>query len=75
MAEKQQKVLNKINKKSQTSQNIHKLKLKPNDECYTSMQDILNELQPWADLRKFQGKSGVCCTSCARHDARSCHLS
>lgn len=60
MAEKQQKVLNKINKKSQTSQNIHKLKLKPNDECYTSMQDILNELQPWADLGKFQGKNIIC---------------
>ena len=59
MAEKQQKVLNKIKHTSNCGQTTP-LGTKPNDECYTSMQDILNEMTYWADLRKFQGKNIIC---------------
>lgn len=52
---KQDKVLNKINYNSgQTTP----LGTKPNDECYTSMQDIVNELSRWE--KKFEGKNIVC---------------
>ena len=30
---------------------------KPNDECYTSMSDILKEMSYWANLNKFNGKN------------------
>ena len=33
---------------------------KPNDECYTSMKDILDELSKWGTLGKFKGKRIVC---------------
>lgn len=52
---KQNKVLNKINYNSgQTTP----LGTKPNDECYTSMQDIVNELSLWSG--KFEGKNIIC---------------
>lgn len=57
--EKQTKVLNKINN-SLKHGNEGQLGTKKNDECYTSMQDILNEMQYWANLGKFQGKSIIC---------------
>ena len=52
---KQNKVLNKINYNS--GQNTP-LGTKPNDECYTSMQDIINELSLWSS--KFEGKNIIC---------------
>ena len=57
--EKQQKVLNKINHCINSGKSTP-LGTKPNDECYTSMQDILNELSYWAALGKFTGKKIVC---------------
>src|SRR5574344_1751062 len=59
MAEKQQKVLNKIQHSINCGQTTP-LGTKPNDECYTSMQDILNEMAYWAGLGKFQGKNIIC---------------
>ena len=56
---KQQKVLNKI-KYSTDSGHTTPLGTKPNDECYTSMKDILAELSQWAALGKFQGKNIIC---------------
>lgn len=57
--EKQQKIINKINH-SVNSGKTTPLGTKPNDECYTDMQDILNELCYWADKDKFVGKRIVC---------------
>lgn len=57
--EKQDKVLNKINN-SLKHGNEGQLGTKKNDECYTSMQDIINEMTYWANLGKFQGKNIIC---------------
>jgi hypothetical protein len=57
--EKQTKVLNKI-KNSLKHGNEGQLGTKKNDECYTSMNDILTELSQWAELDKFRGKNIVC---------------
>lgn len=57
--EKQTKVLNKI-KNSLKHGNEGQLGTKKNDECYTDMQDILNELSQWAALDKFKGKNIIC---------------
>lgn len=57
--EKQEKVLNKI-KNSLKHGNEGQLGIKKNDECYTDMQDILNELAQWAALDKFRGKNIIC---------------
>ncbi len=57
--EKQDKVLKKI-KASLKHGNEGQLGVKKNDECYTDMQDILNELSQWAALGKFQGKKIIC---------------
>lgn len=52
---KQKKIINKINYNSgQTTP----LGTKPNDEMYTSMQDIINELSRWSS--KFEGKNIIC---------------
>jgi hypothetical protein len=52
---KQKKIINKIKYDSgQTTP----LGTKPNDECYTSMQDIINELSLWKD--KFRNKNIIC---------------
>ncbi len=52
---KQKKVIKKIKYDSgQTTP----LGTKPNDECYTSMQDIINELSLWS--KKFEGKNIIC---------------
>jgi hypothetical protein len=52
---KQNKIINKIKYKSGQKT---PLGTKPNDECYTSMQDIINELSKWKD--KFEGKNIIC---------------
>ena len=57
--EKQTKVLTKI-KNSLKHGNEGQLGTKKNDECYTSMNDILTELSQWAALDKFRGKNIVC---------------
>ena len=57
--EKQQKVLNRIKSVGATGSGSV-LGTKNNDECYTSMQDILNELSYWAALGKFTGKKIIC---------------
>jgi hypothetical protein len=57
--EKQEKVLKKI-KNSLKHGNEGQLGAKKNDECYTDMQDILNELSQWAALGKFTGKDIIC---------------
>lgn len=57
--EKQDKVLKKI-KNSLKHGNEGQLGVKKNDECYTDMQDILNELSQWAALDKFKGKNIIC---------------
>jgi hypothetical protein len=52
---KQKKIINKIKYDSgQTTP----LGTKPNDECYISMQDIINELSLWKD--KFRNKNIIC---------------
>lgn len=56
---KQQKVLNKIKRSIESGQKTP-LGTKPNDECYTSQQDILNEMGYWANLGKFKGKRIIC---------------
>lgn len=56
---KSQKVLNKIKHSINCGQKTP-LGTKPNDECYTSQQDILNEMGYWAGLNKFQGKRIIC---------------
>ena len=59
MTDKQNKVTKKINNIGKTGSTLN-LGTKKNDECYTSMQDILNELSYWADLGKFKGKNIIC---------------
>lgn len=56
---KQDKVLKKIQHSIDSGKTTPR-GTKPNDECYTSMQDILNELSYWGALGKFQGKNIVC---------------
>ena len=58
--EKQDKVLKKIENNLESGQANTALGVKNNDECYTDMQDILNELSRWAGLGKFQGKKIIC---------------
>lgn len=58
--EKQDKVLNKIKGSLNSAQDNTALGVKKNDECYTDMQDILDELSLWAALGKFQGKKIIC---------------
>lgn len=55
--EKQNKVLNKIHRKCGVTTPIG---TKPNDECYTDMNDIIQELSYWAALDKFGGKRIIC---------------
>ena len=55
--EKQQKVLDKI---IYNSGQTTPLGTKPNDECYTSMQDIVNELAHYGCDGKFKGKNIIC---------------
>ena len=52
----------KITKKNKGKQSGSKLNLgtKQNDECYTAMQDILDELVHWAKLDKFRNKNIIC---------------
>ena len=57
--EKQEKVSRKI-KNSLMHGNSGQLGVKKNDECYTSMQDILDEMSYWANLGKFNGKNIIC---------------
>lgn len=57
--EKQNKILNKI-KNCQVYGNEGQLGKKNNDECYTSMQTILDELSQWAALGKFKDKRIIC---------------
>lgn len=56
---KQQKVPNKIKHAIDCGQKTP-LGTKPNDECYTSMQDIINEMGYWAGLNKFENKRIIC---------------
>lgn len=58
--EKQDKVLNKIKGSLNSAQDNTALGVKKNDECYTDMQDILDELSLWAALGKFQRKKIIC---------------
>ena len=58
--EKQDKVLKKIKNSLESGQANTALGVKKNDECYTDMQDILNELSQWAALDKFKGKNIIC---------------
>jgi len=54
---KQQIVKKKINPKNgQTTP----LGTEPDDECYTSMQDIVNELAHYGQTGKFKGKNIIC---------------
>lgn len=57
--EKQTTIINKIKRVGNTGSGLN-LGVKKNDECYTSMQDILNELSYWAALDKFRGKNIIC---------------
>lgn len=57
--EKQEKVLNKIKNVGNGGSKLN-LGVKKDDECYTSLQDIMNELSYWADLDKFKGKNIIC---------------
>lgn len=56
---KQTKVSNKI-AGSLKHGNEGQLGTKKNDECYTSMHDILEELSYWAQFDKFRGKRIIC---------------
>lgn len=60
--EKQKKVLKNIEKVNQEGATGHEANLgkKNNDECYTTMQDILNELSYWGALGKFKDKNIIC---------------
>lgn len=58
--EKQQKVSKKNIRASSKHSGNTNLGKKNNDECYTDMQDILNELCYWAEKNKFSGKRIVC---------------
>lgn len=54
---KQQKIVNTIN---YDSGKTTPLGTKPNDECFTSMQDIVNELAHYGYDGKFKGKHIIC---------------
>ena len=56
---KQNKVLNRINRAIESGQTTP-LGTKPNDECYTDMVDIIQELNYWGELGKFKGKNIIC---------------
>ena len=56
--EKQEKVVKKIQGIAWGSGT--NLGTKKDDECYTAMQDILNELSYWANLDKFRNKNIIC---------------
>ena len=61
MADKQDKVVRMIHKgNGQNSDGLRYVQKNPNDECYTSMADILDELSRWAELGKFKGKRVIC---------------
>ena len=57
---KEQKILNKIAGANGKTGHAQPLGTKPNDECYTAMSDILKEMNPWANLNKFNGKNIIC---------------
>lgn len=58
---KQNKVVNKLNREcTQDASKLRELNKNPNDECYTSMVDILAELQYWGCNGKFKGKRIIC---------------
>ena len=58
---KQNKVLNSIKKANESGAYVRTCKKgKPNDECYTSMQDIMDELSYWANKGKFKDKNIIC---------------
>jgi hypothetical protein len=58
---KQNKIINKIAYDSgQDSDKIRKNNRNPNDECYTSMEDIVNELAHYGFNGKFKGKNIIC---------------
>lgn len=58
---KQNKVLNSIKKANESGAYVRACKKgKPNDECYTSMQDIMDELFYWSKKGKFEGKNIIC---------------
>ena len=62
LKEKQKKVLknfSKLNVEGPTGKQAT-LGVKNNDECYTGMQDIINELSYWGELGKFKGKNIIC---------------
>lgn len=57
----EEKVINKIAHESgHDTAKMIEVKKNPNDECYTSMQDIWNELEYWGALGKFRGKRIIC---------------
>ena len=56
---KQEKILKKIIRSTDIG-GRESIGGKPNDECYPSMQDILNEMSYWADLDKFRDKDIIC---------------
>ena len=56
---KSRKVKAKIDRANNSSQRTP-LGTKPNDECYTNYQDIVNELCKWGNLGKFEGKDIIC---------------
>ena len=61
MLGKQEKVVRGIHKSGGMKvDGLIGLKRNPNDECYTSMVDILAELSYWASLGKFVGKRIIC---------------
>ena len=57
--EKQNKIVNAIKRTTNSGQTTP-VGTKPNDECYTGMQDIIDELSYWADKNKFVGKRIIC---------------
>ena len=58
---KQNEVLNSIKKVNESGVRKKTFKTgKPNDECYTSMQDIMDELFYWSKKGKFEGKNIIC---------------
>ena len=56
---KHEKIVKKI-KRACKSGNAGQLGRKNNDECYTSKQDVYNELSQWAALDKFRNKNIIC---------------
>jgi len=59
MGSKQIKVIKAINHKPNNDiRNVINIKFNPNDECFTSLQDIINELWHWKE--KFKDKNIIC---------------